>query len=71
MREGTFEIPPNPKWAPYYGQLRIKYERAARYPWLVVPPDPPEETARIDRISRILSEYRSRRKYDPRPHKDE
>src|SRR5829696_982457 len=26
----------------YYGRLRAKYERAARYPWLPVPPDPPK-----------------------------
>jgi hypothetical protein len=26
----------------YYAALRIKYERAARYPWLPVAPDPPE-----------------------------
>src|SRR4051794_41783878 len=25
----------------YYGRLRAKYERATRYPWLPVPPDPP------------------------------
>jgi hypothetical protein len=25
-----------------YRALRIKYERAARYPWLPVEPDPPE-----------------------------
>src|SRR3954469_25325987 len=28
-------------WALYLGRLRRKYERAARYPWLPVPPDPP------------------------------
>jgi hypothetical protein len=27
--------------AMYHGQLRIKYERAARYPWLIPAPDPP------------------------------
>lgn len=26
----------------YHSKLRAKYERAARYPWLPVPPDPPE-----------------------------
>jgi hypothetical protein len=26
----------------YFKQLRPKYERGARYPWLPVPPDPPE-----------------------------
>jgi hypothetical protein len=26
----------------YYDQMRKKYERAARYPWLPVAPDPPE-----------------------------
>src|SRR5262245_48388973 len=25
----------------YHAQLRRKYERAARHPWLPVPPDPP------------------------------
>jgi hypothetical protein len=28
--------------ATYHRGLRIKYERAARYPWLPVAPDPPE-----------------------------
>jgi hypothetical protein len=28
--------------ASYYARLRAKYERAARYPWLPVEPDPPE-----------------------------
>jgi hypothetical protein len=28
--------------ADYHRKLRIKYERAARYPWLPVEPDPPE-----------------------------
>jgi hypothetical protein len=27
--------------AAYHGELRIKYERASRYPWLSVEPDPP------------------------------
>jgi hypothetical protein len=26
----------------YYYRQRLKYERAARYPWLPVPPDPPK-----------------------------
>jgi hypothetical protein len=26
----------------HFGQLRLKYERAARYPWLPVAPDPPK-----------------------------
>jgi hypothetical protein len=26
----------------YYRELGVKYERAARYPWLPVEPDPPE-----------------------------
>jgi hypothetical protein len=29
------------KQADYHGRLRRKYERAARYPWLPVAPDPP------------------------------
>src|SRR5262245_11372892 len=28
--------------AAYHRELKIKYERAARYPWLSVEPDPPE-----------------------------
>ena len=28
--------------AAYYDRMAEKYERAARYPWLSVPPDPPE-----------------------------
>jgi hypothetical protein len=28
--------------AEYSGKMRMKYERAARYPWLPVEPDPPE-----------------------------
>jgi hypothetical protein len=28
--------------ARYHDALRIKYERAARYPWILVEPDPPE-----------------------------
>jgi hypothetical protein len=27
--------------AAYHRELRLKYERAARYPWLAVGPDPP------------------------------
>jgi hypothetical protein len=27
---------------PYHRELRWKYERAARYPWLTIEPDPPE-----------------------------
>lgn len=30
------------KQAAYHDSLRGKYERAARYPWLPVAPDPPE-----------------------------
>ena len=28
--------------APYLEAMRVKYERAARFPWLDVAPDPPE-----------------------------
>ena len=28
--------------AAYHRELKIKYERGARYPWLPVAPDPPE-----------------------------
>jgi hypothetical protein len=31
-----------PKNAAYYTQMRMKYERYSRYPWLLVTPDPPE-----------------------------
>jgi hypothetical protein len=27
---------------PFVRALRLKYERAARYPWFAVEPDPPE-----------------------------
>lgn len=26
----------------YHGRLKVKYEQAARFPWLPVEPDPPE-----------------------------
>lgn len=29
-------------WAEYHESLALKYEHAARYPWLPVEPDPPE-----------------------------
>jgi hypothetical protein len=29
------------RWSEYQDRLRLKYERAARYPWLQVEPDPP------------------------------
>lgn len=32
----------NPTKAAYYARLRLKYERAARYPWLEVSPDEQE-----------------------------
>ena len=32
---------PAPKMTNYYLELKHKYERAARYPWLPVAPDPP------------------------------
>jgi hypothetical protein len=31
-----------PAMGEYHDAMRIKYERAARYPWLPVEPDPPE-----------------------------
>jgi hypothetical protein len=30
--------------ASYYARLRVKYERAARYPWLAIEPDPQPPT---------------------------
>jgi len=30
------------RFAEYYSDLATRYRRAARYPWLPVPPDPPE-----------------------------
>src|SRR5262245_38390663 len=30
------------RWMKYHAVMRRKYERAARYPWLSVAPDPPE-----------------------------
>jgi hypothetical protein len=32
----------SPEWAAYYGEMRRKYERAARFPFLPVAADPPE-----------------------------
>lgn len=32
----------NPRKAAYHADLARKYEWAAEYPWLPVPPDPPE-----------------------------
>jgi hypothetical protein len=32
----------SPLWFEWRRALAEKYERAARYPWLPVPPDPPE-----------------------------
>ncbi len=29
------------RWAAHWGALRVKYERAARRPWLPLEPDPP------------------------------
>ncbi len=34
--------PKGERMAMHYDLLRLKYERAARYPWLPVAPDPPE-----------------------------
>ena len=31
-----------PSMAKYHDEMRLKYERAARYPWLPVSPDPTE-----------------------------
>jgi hypothetical protein len=31
-----------PAMAKYHDAMRIKYERAARYPWLPIEPDPPK-----------------------------
>jgi hypothetical protein len=50
QRRTSFEVP-YPSYLEYQEQfvrkeyhdaLRMKYERVARYPWLPVPPDPPE-----------------------------
>ena len=40
-REGKAKMDRIAKGAAYCDQLRAKYERAARYPWLPVEPDPP------------------------------
>jgi hypothetical protein len=34
--------PRNAKLVPFHREIRLKWERAARYPWLQVEPDPPE-----------------------------
>ncbi|WP_435020113.1 hypothetical protein TA3x_001654 [Tundrisphaera sp. TA3] len=36
--------------AEYYGKMRAKYERASRYPWLPLPPDPPEPRWTSDQV---------------------
>ena len=35
-------VKPNAQRAAYHAEMRRKYERAARSPWLPVEPDPPE-----------------------------
>ena len=40
LREGHVHFRPNPERSDRHEALRIKYERAARYPWLPVAPDP-------------------------------
>jgi hypothetical protein len=40
-REGMVYLDRIARAAAYCDQLRAKYERAARYPWLPVEPDPP------------------------------
>ncbi len=49
QREGQparYPWPAGPPFVPaitkYHDDMRLKYERAARYPWLPVAPDPPE-----------------------------
>ena len=49
QREGLparYPWPDGPPFVPamvkYHDAMRIKYERAARYPWLSVEPDPPK-----------------------------
>ena len=39
---------PNHTHAAYHGQLKRKYEHAARYPWLPVDPDPPHPPGMSD-----------------------
>jgi hypothetical protein len=34
-------FPDDDEYFSYHERLRLKYERAARYPWLLVEPDPP------------------------------
>lgn len=29
--------------AEHHGRMRLKYQNAARFPWMQVPPDPPQE----------------------------
>ncbi len=41
FRGGRREVKPNARRAAYHAAMRRKYERAARYPWLPVAPDPP------------------------------
>ena len=42
LRRGCSNIAPQPSRASYHEELQLKYERAARFPWLAVEPDPPE-----------------------------
>jgi hypothetical protein len=41
--------------ARYYSAMRVHYERAARYPWLPLAPDPPRPKYRLRRETRTLS----------------
>jgi hypothetical protein len=38
----TVQSAGSPRLADYYAEMRWKYERASRYPWLSVEPDPPQ-----------------------------
>jgi hypothetical protein len=42
----------------YHGSLRLKYERAARLPWLPVTPDPPPPPAPIESVQELLGRVR-------------
>lgn len=37
----NLHVGPDGRLAAYHAALRLKYEYAARHPWLPVPPDPP------------------------------
>src|SRR4051794_25110270 len=50
-RYGILDIAANEDAVRTFDELRIKYERAARFPWLPVAPDPPPQMRRRRRLA--------------------